>query len=48
MVERKSCVSVECDLYSLLEDFMDDAELFGNEDEVDFDTDTLHKRQQQQ
>ena len=38
MVERKSCVSAECDLYSLLEDFMDDAELFGNEEKVDIDT----------
>ena len=43
MVERKSCISFECHTDLLLEDFMDDAELFGfgNGDEVDFDTDTL-------
>ncbi len=41
MVERKSCISFECHTDLLLEDFMDDAELFGNGDGVDFDTDTL-------
>jgi len=55
MVERKSCISFECHTDLLLEDCMDDAELFGNGDGVDLDTDTLfdqlflhhhHKRQQ--
>ena len=53
MVERKSCISFECHTDLLLEDFMDDAELFGNGDGANFDTDTLfdqlflrHKRQQ--
>ncbi len=40
MVERKSCISVECDIDLILNDFMDDTELYGNEDEVDFDTET--------
>ncbi len=53
MVERKSCISFECHTDLLLEDFMDDAELFGNGDGANFDTGTLfdqlflrHKRQQ--
>ncbi len=57
MVERKSCISFECHTDLLFEDdFMDDAELFGNGDGVDLDTETLfdqlflrqlrHKRQQ--
>ena len=41
MVERKSCISFECHTDLLLEDFMDDAELFGNGDGANFDTDTL-------
>ncbi len=55
MVERKSCISFECHTDLLLEDFMDDTELFGNGNGVDLDTDTdtlfdqlflRHKRQQ--
>ncbi len=42
MVERKSCISFECHTDLLLEDYMDDTEIFGNGngDGVDFDTDT--------
>ncbi len=38
VVERRSCISVECDIDLILEDFMGDAELFGNEEKVDLDT----------
>ncbi len=41
MVERKSCISFECHTDLLLEDFMDDAELFGNGAGVDLDPETL-------
>ena len=41
MVERKSCISFECHTDLLLEDFMDDAELFGDGAGVDLDPETL-------
>ncbi len=46
MVERKSCISVECHTDLVLEDFMDDTELFGNGDGVDLDTETLFDQDQ--
>jgi len=53
MVERKSCISFECHPDLLLEDCMDEAELFGDGAGAGLDTDALfdqlllcHKRQQ--
>ncbi len=46
MVERKSCISVECHPDLLLEDLMDDTELFGNGAGVDLDTEALFDQDQ--
>ena len=44
MVERKSCISFECHTDLLLEDLMDDTELFENGDGFDLDTESLFVR----